>query len=126
MIRLKYLILIYIMRLLSSMMAAFTGPSMHKFASKVMSRAVVAPVIYALLCMAAFAMVYALIGYKELFEVTEENKDKNLENSVVASMMLQSNAMGDVTAKNSLARWLMTAQVMCGWGWFMVITAIVL
>ncbi|ABT14295.1 hypothetical protein MT325_M741L [Paramecium bursaria chlorella virus MT325] len=113
-------------KLLTSLMGAFTGPAMQKFASKVTSRAVVAPVIYALLCMAAFAVVYALIGYKELFEVTEENKDKNWENSVVASVMLQSNAMGDVTAKNSLARWLMTAQVMCGWAWFMVITAIVL
>ena len=114
------------MRLLSSMFAAFTGPSMQKFASKVTSRAVIAPVIYALSCMAAFAAVYALIGYKELFEVTEENKDKNWENSVVASVMLQSNAMGDVTAKYSLARWLMAAQVLCGWLWFMVIAAIVL
>jgi hypothetical protein len=111
-------------KLLSSLFAAFTGPGMQKFASKVTSRAVIAPVIYALMCMAAFAVVYALIGYKELFEVTDENKDKNWENSVVASVMLQSNAMGDVSAKNSLARWLMTAQVMCGWAWFMVIAGV--
>ena len=113
-------------KLLSSLFAAFTGPGMQKFASKVTSRAVVAPVIYALLCMAAFAVVYALVGYKELFEVTDENKEKNWENSVVASVMLQSNAMGDVTAKNSLGRWLMTAQVMCGWLWFMVIASIIM
>lgn len=113
-------------RLMSSMLGAFTGPAMQKFGAKMTSRAVVAPMLYALLCMAIFAIVYGLVGYSNIFEVTDENKNKNWENSVVASVMLQSNAMGDVAAKNSVGRWLMTGQVMCGWVWFMVIASLII
>lgn len=113
-------------RVISSIYGAFTGPAMQKFGAKITSRAVIAPILYAILCMIVFALVYALIGYSKLFEVNDENKNKNWENSVVASVMLQSNAMGDVSAKNSLGRWLMTAQVMCGWLWFMVIASLIM
>jgi hypothetical protein len=68
--------------------------------------------------MSVFALVYSLIGYKELFETNETNKHKNIENSITASIMLQSNAMGNVVAKNSLGTWLMNAQVLLGWLYF--------
>ena len=62
----------------------------------------------------------ALVGYKNLFETDEKNKDRNIENSITASLYLQSNAMGPVTPINSLGNWLMTAQVTIGWLWYLV------
>jgi len=113
-------------KLLSSVVAALQGPAMQKFVAKLTSRAVVAPVVYSLLCMTVFALVYGLIGFKNLFQTDDNNKDKNWENSINASVMLQSNAMGTVTPINSLGTWLYTAQVLVGWMWFMVITALLL
>ena len=113
-------------KLLSSMSAVFNGPVMQKFTAKITSRSVVAPVTYALIMMVVFALVYGLLGYKNHFEVTDENKEKNWENSVTASIMLQSNAMGQVTPTTSLGRWLSTAQTMCGWMWFLILSAVIL
>ncbi|AGE50281.1 hypothetical protein ATCVCanal1_704R [Acanthocystis turfacea Chlorella virus Canal-1] len=76
--------------------------------------------------MVAFALVYGLLGYKNHFEVTDENKDKNWENSITASIMLQSNAMGQVAPITSLGRWLSTAQAAVGWVWFLIISAVIL
>jgi hypothetical protein len=104
---------------------AFTGPTFQKFQTKVTSREFVAPLVYAISMMAIFALVYALIGYKNIFETNAANKDKNIENSVVASVMLQSNAMGSVTPINSLGSWLMTAQVMFGWFYFLAIVYLI-
>ena len=104
-----------------SLKHAFTGPTFQKFQSKLTSREFVAPLVYSVLLVLAFALVYALIGYKNLFETNEKNKDKNIENSVVASVMLQSNAMGSVAPINSLGNWLMTAQVATGWLYFLAI-----
>ena len=100
---------------------AFNGTAIEKFKAKITSREFVAPLIYSLIMMSAFALVYALIGYKNIFETTEENKDKNIENSITASIMLQSNAMGAVAPINSLGNWLMTAQVLFGWLYFLAI-----
>ena len=75
--------------------------------------------------MSAFALVYALVGYKNIVETTEENKDKNIENSITGSIMLQSNAMGSVTPINSLGNWLMTAQVAAGWLYFLAIIYVI-
>lgn len=113
-------------RLLSSVLAAFNGPTMQKFGAKVTSRAVVAPLVYSMLIMLGFALVYGLVGYNKMFEVTEENKDKNWENSIVASVMLQSNAMGSVTPTNSLGRWLSMAQTFMGWVWYLAIVSLLL
>lgn len=113
-------------RILASLAAAFTGPSMDKFISKITSRSVVAPVVYALITMAAFALTYGLLGYNNHFQVTDENKDKNWENSVTASIMLQSNAIGQVTPTTSLGRWLSTAQAACGWLWFLILSVVIL
>lgn len=113
------------MKLLKSIATVFDAPAIQKFVSKVTSRSVVAPVVYSFVCMAIFALVYILIGYKNHFETTDENKDKNVENSINASIMLQSNAMGSVTPTSSTGRWLMTAQVLVGWMWFMVIAALI-
>lgn len=113
-------------RFLSSLGAIFNGPVMQKFTAKITSRSVVAPVMYALIMMVVFALVYGLLGYKNHFEVTDENKDKNWENSVTASIMLQSNAMGSVAPITSLGRWLSTAQTMCGWMWFLILSAVIL
>lgn len=113
-------------KLLSSLGAVFNGPVMQKFTAKITSRSVVAPVVYALIMMVAFALVYGLLDYKKHFETTPENKDKNWENSVTASIMLQSNAMGQVTPITSLGRWLSTAQTMCGWLWFLILSAVIL
>jgi hypothetical protein len=71
--------------------------------------------------MFVFALTYALIGYKNIFETTAENKDKNIQNSIMGSVMLQSNAMGSVVPINSLGAWLMTAQVAMGWLFFLCI-----
>ena len=104
---------------------AFNGPAIEKFKAKITSREFVAPLIYSLIMMSAFALVYALIGYKNIFETTEENKDKNIENSITGSIMLQSNAMGSVTPINSLGNWLMTAQVAAGWIYFLAIIYVI-
>ena len=106
-------------RFQTSLKSAFHGPSMRKIQEKLTSKQVVVPIVYSLLIMCAFALVYALIGYKNLFVTTEDNEDKNIENSVTASIYLQSNAMGPVTPKNSLGNWLMTAQVTMGWLWYL-------
>jgi hypothetical protein len=99
---------------------------MDKFISKITSRTVVAPVLYALITMVTFTLVYGFLGYANHFEVKEENKDKNWENSVTASIMLQSNAMGQVVPLTSLGRWLMTAQTAIGWMWFLILSAVIL
>ena len=104
---------------------AFNGPAIEKFKAKITSREFVAPLIYSLIMMSAFALVYALIGYKNIFETTEENKDKNIENSITGSIMLQSNAMGAVAPINSLGNWLMTAQVGAGWLYFLAIIYVI-
>jgi hypothetical protein len=100
---------------------AFNGPTIEKFKAKITSREFVAPLVYSILMMFAFALVYALIGYKNIFETNAQNKDKNIENSITASVMLQSNAMSSVTPINSLGNWLMTAQVAAGWLYFLAI-----
>ena len=100
---------------------AFNGPAIEKFKAKITSREFVAPLVYSILMMFAFALVYALIGYKNIFETNDKNKDKNIENSITASVMLQSNAMGSVTPIKSLGNWLMTAQVLAGWLYFLAI-----
>jgi hypothetical protein len=104
---------------------AFTKPSIEKFKEKITSREFIAPLVYSLLMMFAFALVYALVGYKNIFETNDKNKDKNIENSISASVMLQSNAMGSVTPINSLGNWLMTTQVAAGWLYFLCIIYIV-
>lgn len=104
---------------------AFAGPTFQKFQTKLTSREFVAPLVYSILMVFAFALVYALIGYKNIFETNEKNKDKNIENSIVASVMLQSNAMGSVAPVNSLGNWLMTAQVATGWLYFLAIIYLV-
>jgi hypothetical protein len=113
-------------KLISSVFAAFTGPAMQKFGAKLTSRAVVAPLVYSMLFMIGFALAYGLVGYNKMFEVTDENKDKNWENSIVASVMLQSNAMGSVTPTTSLGRWLSMAQTFVGWAWYLAIVSILL
>ena len=105
-------------RLGEGVIAAFEGPAFEKFKMKLTSREVIAPIVYCLITMSVFALIYALIGYKELFETNEKNKHKNIENSITASIMLQSNAVGSVVAKNSLGTWLMNAQVLLGWLYF--------
>jgi hypothetical protein len=99
---------------------------MDKFISKITSRTVVAPVLYALITMVIFTLVYGLLGYANHFEVKDENKNKNWENSVTASIMLQSNAMGQVVPTTSLGRWLSTAQTALGWMWFLILSAVIL
>lgn len=114
------------MKLLESIASVFNAPAVQKFFSRVTSRSVVAPIVYSLLCMTVFAVVYILLGYRNHFETTDENKDKNVENSINASIMLQTNAMGSVTPTTSTGRWLMSAQVLVGWTWFMVVAALIL
>ena len=75
--------------------------------------------------MATFALIYELIGYKNIFETTEKNRDNNIENSITGSIMLQSNAMGSVAPINSLGNWLMTAQVAVGWAYFLCIIYVI-
>ena len=113
-------------RFLTSLSSAFKGPTMDKFISKITSRSVVAPVLYALITMVIFTLVYGLLGYANHFEVKDENKNKNWENSVTASIMLQSNAMGQVVPTTSLGRWLSTAQTALGWMWFLILSAVIL
>lgn len=104
---------------------AFAGPAFQKFQTKLTSREFVAPLAYALTTMFIFALVYALIGYKNIFETNDKNKDKNIENSITASVMLQSNAMGSVAPISSLGNWLMTAQVAFGWLYFLAIVYLI-
>jgi hypothetical protein len=104
---------------------AFAGPAFQKFQTKITSREFIAPLVYALTTMFIFALVYALIGYKNIFVTTDQNKDKNIENSIVASVMLQSNAMGSVSPINSLGSILMTLQVMFGWLYFLAIVYLI-
>lgn len=104
---------------------AFHGLAIEKFKTKITSREFIAPVVYSLIMMSVFALVYALIGYKNIFGTTKENKDKNIENSITGSIMLQSNAMGTVTPINSLGNWLMTAQVAVGWTYFLCIIYVI-
>jgi len=106
-------------RLGRTLATAFSGPGFEKFVEKITHRSVVVPLVYSLVTIFLFALVYALIGYKNHFETTEANKDKNIENSVVASIMLQSNAMGSVTPTTSLGTWLSAAQVTVGWLWYL-------
>ena len=113
-------------RFLTSLSVAFNGPTMEKFISKITSRSVVAPVLYALIMMITFTLVYGLIGYANHFEVSDENRNKNWENAATASIMLQSNAMGAVTPITSLGRWLSTAQTALGWMWFLILSAVIL
>ena len=98
-----------------SIKSAFQGPMMQKLSKKITSKEFIAPLIYSIVLILLFAMVYALIGYKNIFETHDENKDKNVENSFFGSMMLQSNAMGLVKPINSLGNWLMAVQVTLGW-----------
>jgi hypothetical protein len=100
---------------------AFTGPAIEKFKTKLTSREFVAPLVYTAICVIIFASIYALIGYKNLFETNDQNKDKNIENSITGSVMLQSNGMGSVTPINSLGNWLMTIQVATGWLLFLCV-----
>ncbi len=104
---------------------AFTGPAIEKFKAKLTSREFIAPLVYSLVIVAAFALTYALIGYKNIFVTNDENKDKNIENSIMGSVMLQSNAMGSVAPINSLGAWLMTAQVAAGWLYFLSLIYII-
>jgi len=104
---------------------AFAGPAFQKFQTKITSREFIAPLVYALTTMFIFALVYALIGYKNIFVTTDQNKDKNIENSIVGSIMLQSNSMGSVSPINSLGNILMTLQVMFGWLYFLAIVYLI-
>lgn len=112
-------------RLGEGLQHAFAGPTFQKFQTKLTSREFVAPLVYSLVIVAAFALTYALIGYKNIFVTTDQNKDKNVENSIMGSVMLQSNAMGSVAPINSLGAWLMTAQVAFGWLYFLAIIYLV-
>ena len=104
---------------------AFHGLAIEKFKEKITSREFIAPLVYSLMMMVTFALIYALIGYKNIFETTEQNRDKNIENSITGSIMLQSNAMGSVAPINSLGNWLMTAQVGAGWLYFLAIIYVI-
>jgi hypothetical protein len=98
-----------------SIKSAFQGPMMQKLSKKITSKEFISPLLYSIVLICVFALVYALIGYKNIFETHDENKDKNIQNSIVGSMMLQSNSMGMVKPINSLGNWLSTVQVVLGW-----------
>jgi hypothetical protein len=104
---------------------AFAGPAFQKIQSKLTSREFVAPLVYSFVIMFAFALTYSLIGYKNIFETTAANKDRNIQNSITASIMLQSNAMGQVVPINPLGSWLMTVQTALGWLFFLSIIYLV-
>jgi hypothetical protein len=114
-----------IKKFMSSFQSAFQGPTFQKFQSKLTSREFVAPLVYSLIMMSAFALTYALIGYKNIFVTNDQNKDKNIENSIMGSVMLQSNAMGSVAPINSLGAWLMTAQTAMGWLFFLCLIYVI-
>ena len=109
----------------SSLKAAFQGPTFQKLQSKLTSREFVAPLTYSVLLMFAFALTYALIGYKNIFETTDENRKRNVQNSIMASVMLQSNAMGQVVPINELGAWLMTVQTAAGWLFFLCLIYVI-
>jgi hypothetical protein len=98
--------------------SAFTGPTFKKILTKITNKAVVIPFVYSIVLTAIFAVVYASVGYNKLFETTDANRHKNIENSITGSLMLQSTSMGTVIPKNSLGNWLMTVQVTLAWLWF--------
>ena len=110
-----------------SIKSAFQGPMMERLSTKITSKEFIAPLLYSFITMVVFAIVYALIGYKNIFEtnVGIVNKDNNIENSIVGSMMLQSNAMGIVKPINSLGNWLMTAQIALGWLYFLCLIYVI-
>jgi hypothetical protein len=105
-------------------MAAFTGPAMQKLGAKLTSRAVVVPIVYGVFMLTIFALIYGLIGYNKHFETTEENKNRNWENAIAASMYCQSGAMGPVTSKTHLGSVLMSLQTAAGWLYFLVVISI--
>jgi len=94
---------------------AFHGPTIEKLKTKMTRREFIVPLVYSLIMISIFALVYSLIGYENIFETDDKNKDKNVENSIIASIYLQTNAMGNVAPINSLGNWLMAAQVVVGW-----------
>lgn len=100
-----------------SIKSAFSIFTFQKLQTKLSSREFVVPLVYSVISMIVFALIYILIGYKNLFVTDEINtfKDKNIENSIIGSIMLQSNAMGAVVPINSLGNWLMTTQTMLSW-----------
>ena len=104
---------------------AFTGPAIEKFKTKLTSREFIAPLVYAVISVFIFALTYALIGYKNIFETTEQNRDKNIENSIMGSIMLQSSSIGNVSPINSLGAWLMTLQTAVAWLYFLCIIYLV-
>lgn len=104
---------------------AFTGPAIEKLKTKLTSREFIAPLVYAVISVFIFALTYALIGYKNIFETTDQNRDKNIENSIVGSIMLQSNSIGNVSPINSLGAWLMTLQTAMAWLYFLCIIYLV-
>jgi hypothetical protein len=114
-----------IKKFVSSFQSAFQGPTFQKFQSKLTSREFVAPLVYSLILMFAFALTYALIGYKNIFETTDENRKRNVQNSIMASVMLQSNAMGQVVPINELGAWLMTVQTAMGWLFFLCLIYVI-
>ena len=115
-----------------SIKSAFTGSTLRKFQKQFTEPKFIVPLMYSVISVVVFALIYALIGYKNIFETTEQctketcpardctdatcpDKDKNIENSIVASLMLQSNAMGLVIPINTLGNVLMTAQTIISW-----------
>ena len=112
-------------KFLSSIKSAFQGPTFQKLQTKLTSREFIAPLVYSLVFVFAFALTYALIGYKNIFVTNDQNKDKNIENSIMGSVMLQSNAMGSVSPINSLGAWLMTIQTAVGWLYFLALVYVV-
>lgn len=109
-----------------SIKSAFTGSTLRKFQTKFTEPKFIVPLMYSVISVGVFALIYALIGYKNIFETTEQctketcpasllDKDKNIENSIVGSLMLQSNAMGSVIPINTLGNALMTAQTITSW-----------
>jgi hypothetical protein len=75
---------------------------------------------WALFWMILFGSIYGGVGYNTMFETTKENENKNWENSIVASMMLQSNAMGSVTPISTAGRLLSASQTCLGWVWMVI------
>jgi hypothetical protein len=112
-------------KILSSIAAAFSGPGVHKFVEKITSRAVVAPLVYAISIMTIFALIYGFIGYNKHFATSDENRNKNWPNAITASVMLQSNAMGQVEPITNLGRILFTIQTFLGWAYFLAIISII-
>jgi hypothetical protein len=115
-----------------SIKSAFTGSTLRKFQTQFTEPKFIVPLAYSVISVVVFALTYSLIGYKNIFETTEQctkgtcpardcsdatcpDKDKNIENSIVGSLMLQSNAMGLVIPINTLGNVLMTMQTIVSW-----------